>query len=308
MAKSASNTTASVRQRLLNLREQRGEDYNAILTQYAVERFLYRLSKSSLASCFVLKGAMLFRVWTGKLHRPTKDLDLLGRGDATPAAVAHAVLEVVATAVPDDGLAFEAQSIVAAEIRLEQEYGGIRVKLNAMLGSARIPMQIDVGFGDAITPEARVHAFPTLLEMDAPRLRMYPPQTVVAEKLEIIVNRGLTNSRMKDYYDLLVILRTHEMTDASLAEAIDATFTRRRTPIPDILPPGLSDAFGTDSSVTRLWREFLKRLQIEDAPKDLSIVVSAIRDRAWPLMLLARALTRPLPNDGSADAEHTPAF
>ena len=144
----AKNTAASVRQRLLNLRQDRREEYNAILAQFAVERFLYRLSKSPHTGGFILKGAMLFRVWSGHLHRPTRDLDLLGQGSATPEAVALTVRQIIATQVADDGLTFDSDSIIASEIREEQEYGGIRIKLVAMLGNARIPMQIDVGFGE----------------------------------------------------------------------------------------------------------------------------------------------------------------
>ena len=180
----ARNVSASVRQRLLNPRNATREDYNALLTQYAIERFLYRLSKSDLAERFVLKGAMLFRVWSGSPHRPTKDLDLLGYGEASPTAVADAVRQVIATSVADDGLMFDPDSVLATEIREAQEYGGIRVKLVARLGNARIPMQIDVGFGDAITPEAATCPYPTLLGTDAPQLRMYPVETVVAEKLQ----------------------------------------------------------------------------------------------------------------------------
>lgn len=286
----AKNIAASVRQRLLNLRQARGEDYNAILTQYAVERFLYRLSESAMADRFVLKGAMLFRVWTGELHRPTKDLDLLGDGESTRESVAMVVRQVLATQVPDDGLTFDPNSVAATEIREDQDYGGIRVKLVAMLGNARIPMQIDVGYGDAITPEPTVQAYPTLLEMDAPRVRMYPPETVVAEKLEAAVVRGMTNSRMKDYYDLLVIFRTYELNDDNLAKAIAATFHRRQTALPVDVPAGLSDDFGTDNSAQRLWREFLRRLQLDDAPSEFIEVVRSIRDRLWPVMLQASGI------------------
>lgn len=286
--KPTKNVAASVRQRLLNHSRASGENYNALLTQYAIERFLYRLSKSDLAERFVLKGAMLFRVWSGALHRPTKDLDLLGQGESTPAAVAEAVRQVLATPVPDDGLTFDAETVAAAEIREEQEYGGIRVKLVAMLGSARIPMQIDVGFGDAITPAAKVRSYPTLLGQEAPRLRMYPPETVVAEKLEAAVARGMTNSRMKDYYDLLVIFRTYDLADGNLAKAIAATFRRRQTALPDEVPPGLSNAFGADEVAQRLWREFLRRLRIDDAPVDFAEVVQLVREHIWPVMVEAR--------------------
>lgn len=236
---------------------------------------------------------MLFCVWSGVLHRPTKDLDLLGYGEASPAAVVRAIREVIATPVTDDGLAFDFNSVTASEIRDEQEYGGIRVKLTAMLGNARIPMQIDVGFGDAITPEATIRPYPTLLNTDPPELWMYPPETVVAEKLEAAVVLGMTNSRMKDYYDLLVIFRTCELSDDNLAQAIAATFQRRQTPLPEGVPPALSDEFGFDETHQRLWREFLHRLRIDDAPVDFGKVITNVRQRLWPVLWQAKRLTGP---------------
>lgn len=288
--RSAKNVVASVHQRLINLRDTHGEEFNALLTQYAIERFLYRLSQSDLADRFILKGAMLFRVWSGRLHRPTRDLDLLGFGDSTPEAIADAVRQVLAVPVPNDGLIFDADSVVAEEIREELEYGGIRVKLVARLGKADIPMQIDVGFGDAITPEAQIQTYPTLLDQDTPRLQMYPPETVVAEKVEASVVLGMTNSRMKDYYDLLVILRTYELAEQQLASAIAATFARRQTPLPTEVPPGLSDEFATDDHIQRLWSEFLRRLEIQDAPEDFREIVWSIRSNIWPAIDRARTL------------------
>ena len=286
--KPAKNVAASVRQRLLNPRESQGGDYNTLLAQYAIERFLYRLSKSELAEHFILKGAMLFRVWSGAMHRPTRDLDLLGRGDPSPDAVANAIRHVIAAPVEDDGMTFDSSSIEARDIREAQEYGGIRVTLVARLGNARIPMQIDVGFGDAVTPDAQVHSFPTLLDMEAPRLRMYPPETVIAEKVEAAVTLGMTNSRMKDYFDLLVLLRDESMAHEPVIDALVATFQCRQTPLPDDVPPGLSDEFGTDEGAQRLWREFIRRMQIDDMPSDLVAVVAELRDRIWPLLVQAR--------------------
>jgi predicted nucleotidyltransferase component of viral defense system len=286
----AKNVAASVLQRLMNLRQAKNIDYNALLTYYAIERFLYRLSKSNLTEQFVLKGAMLFHVWSGERYRPTKDLDLLGQGDPSPDAVADTVRQVLATPVSDDGLTFDPDTIVAAEIREEQAYGGIRIKLVAMLGSARIPMQIDVGFGDAVTPEAKVQEYPSLLGMDAPRLRMYPPETVVAEKLEAAVVLGMTNSRMKDYYDLLMIFRTYDVDDQVLASAIAATFKRRQTALPVDVPTGLSDEFGEDEAAQRLWREFLCRLHIDDAPSDFMAVVVDVRKHTLPVIAMAKRI------------------
>lgn len=286
--KSGKNVAASVRQRLLNLRQTEGGDYNALLTQYAIERFLYRLSKSELTDHFVLKGAILFRVWAGALRRPTKDLDLLGHGDPSPIAVADAIRQIIATPVEDDGLTFDPSSLEARAIREEQLYGGIRVRLVALLANARIPMQIDVGFGDAITPDAQLQPYPTLLGMDAPHLRMYPPETVIAEKVEAAVKLGMINSRMKDYFDLLVLLRNDGLADASVVDAVVATFQRRRTPLPGELPPGLSDEFGADEWASRLWREFIRRTQVDDVPPDFATVVAEVRARIWPILIEAR--------------------
>lgn len=284
------NIAASVRQRLLNLRESQGTDYNTLLTHDAIERFMYRLSKSELAEHCVLKEAMLFRVWSGALHRPTKDLDLLGCRDSTPSAMADTIRRVIAAPVEDDGLTLDPSSLAAQAIREGQEYGGIRVTLVALLGNTRIPVQIDVGFGDAITPEAQVRQYPTLLGMDAPRLRMYPPETVVAEKVETAVTLGMTNSRMKDYFDLLLLLRPDGLADESLVGAVVATFRRRQTPLPHEIPPGISNEFGTDERAKRLWREFIRRTQIEDVPMDFAAVLDEVRGRIWPILVRARTL------------------
>ena len=280
--KPISNVGASVRQRLLNLRDKSGEDFNALLTQFAIERFLYRLSNSSLADRVVLKGAMLFRVWSGSLHRPTKDVDLLGFGEATTAAVAALIRQIITTAVEDDGILFDADSVKAEEIRENHEYGGIRAAFTATLDKAVIPLQVDVGFGDAITPAAEYRIYPALIGMTAPRLRMYPVETVVAEKLEAAVKLGMINSRMKDFYDLLVIFRQHPYDSRLLTRAVAETFARRGTPLPRTVPPGLSDEFGNDPAANRLWREFLARMQLANEPTDFAVVIRTIRERLWP--------------------------
>jgi len=289
--KPVSNIGASVRQRLLNLRDQTGEDAQALFTQFAIERFLYRLSRSSLADQFVLKGAMLFRVWAGDLHRPTRDVDLLGFGQSTPAAVAAMISDIVTTAVADDGLVFDTDSITTEEIREDTDYGGIRVTISATLNNALVRVQADVGFGDTITPEAEERTYPVLIEMPAPKLRMYPVETVIAEKLEAAVKRGMINSRMKDFYDLLVIFRRFPFDEATLVRAIAETFARRGTPLPRTVPPGLSDDFGSDPTAKRLWREFLKRMQLVGEPSDFADVVRDVRERLWPMIVAAGRLT-----------------
>ena len=285
--KPVGNVAASVRQRLLNLRDKTGEDFNALLTQFAIERFLYRLSRSSFSDRFVLKGAMLFRVWSGSLHRPTKDVDLLGSGEATATAVAATIRQIISIAVEDDGILFAADSVQAEEIRESQEYGGIRVTFIATLDKAVIPLQVDVCFGDAITPAAEKRTYPVLIDMEAPRLLMYPVETVIAEKLEAAVKLGTINSRMKDFYDLLLIFRKYSYDDALLTRAVAQTFARRGTPLPQTVPQGISDEFGSDPSANRLWHEFLARMQLTNEPTDFAAVIRTLRDRLWPTIVSA---------------------
>jgi predicted nucleotidyltransferase component of viral defense system len=227
MTKAPKDIAASVRARLLQLAKTRGEDFQLLLTRYANERLLYRLSKSRHASGFVLKGAALFMLWTEKPHRATRDVDLLGFGDPSPDRIRGVLHDVVETKVDDDGLVFDASSLEIGAIREEQEYGGIRAVLIARLAAAKIRLQIDVGFGDVITPQAIDVDYPALLEFPAPHLRAYPRETVVAEKLEAIVHLGLANSRMKDFYDLMVLSRSFTFEGDVLVRAIRATFERR---------------------------------------------------------------------------------
>jgi len=272
--KPVSNVGASVRQRLLNLRDQTREDAQALFTQFAIERFLYRLSRSSLVDRFVLKGAMLFRVWSGSLHR-------------SPTSVAAMIGQIITTTVEDDGITFDAASIRAEDIRENDDYGGIRATFTATLDKAIIPLQVDVGFGDAITPAAEDREYPVLVGMAAPKLRMYPLETVIAEKLEAAVKLGMVNSRMKDFYDLLVIFRRFPYEDGTLAQAIEETFARRGTPLPRVIPQGLSDEFGSDPPANRRWREFLVRMQLANEPTDFAVVIRTVRDRLWPTILAA---------------------
>ena len=256
---------------------ERKEDFNALLAQYAIERYLYRLSRSSVSSRFVLKGAMLFRIWASDLHRPTKDLDLLGFGDASPDSVAAVVREIIQTPVEEDGVVFDSSSVHASEIRENQGYRGVRVKLLASLDGVPIPVQLDIGFGDAIVPDPKSEQFPTLLDFPAPRLRVYPRESVVAEKLQAIVVLGIANSRMKDFYDLWTLSRGFEFDGETLARAIRATFERRGTPLPHGVPLGLTAEFAADATKQTQWKAFLTRLAIEDTPVDLGVVIDEIR-------------------------------
>lgn len=242
------------------------QDFNSILTRYGLERLLYRLSVSGHASNFLLKGALLFALWFDAPHRPTRDIDLLGFGSDDPEAMAAMFREICAIAI-DDGIVFHPQSVHASETRLAENYGGIRVDLDASLDGARLKLQVDIDFGDAVTPTAPEVTYPTLLDdLPAPRLRVYPRETVFAEKLEAIVKLGLTNSRMKDYFDLLALARENAMDATQLGAAIAATFARRGTPLPTGLPIGLTKVFADDAAKQTQWQAFLRKSRLRAPP------------------------------------------
>lgn len=282
------NSPASIRARLLNVSKQSGEDFQAILTRYAIERFLYRLGASEQRDSFILKGAMLFVAWHGNLHRPTKDLDLLGFGSPSVEDVAQRIREI-ARIPGDDGIAFDADSVVAEVIKEEAEYEGVRAKLIATLDQARVRMQIDVGFGDAVQPEPRTSEFPTILkQIDAPMLRMYPPEVVIAEKLHAMVVLDIRNSRMKDFYDLWYLARTRAFDLATLRTAIDATFDRRRSPVPTEMPFALTNSFLADDTKTLQWSGFLRRLGLQSKTPALPEVGESIAELLKPLFTQPR--------------------
>ena len=287
MKKSPRNIAASVRQRLLNLSKASGVDYNQLLIRYAIERLLYRLSRSRHRENFVLKGAMLFVIWEGSPHRPTQDVDLLGFGDRSPERIATVFRELCETSVEDDGITFAANTVQAEEIRTTDEYGGVRVRFTASLGGAIIRVQADIGFGDAITPASPESDYPTLLpNQPAPHLRVYPRETVVAEKLEAIAKLGMLNTRFKDYYDLRYLAERFEFDGSVLAAAIAATFERRGTPLLPALLAGLSPAFGMDSVKQTQWAAFRRR-QPEQSLPDLPEVVAEINRFVEPPLLAA---------------------
>lgn len=248
---------ASIHTRLLSLAKSRGDDFNLILNRYALERWLYRLSISEAREHLWLKGAMLFDLWFDVPHRPTRDADFLGFGEINHGVLGELVRKVSVIGC-DDGIEFDSTAVRVEEIREEARYGGLRVKVTGYLGNARCPLQLDVGYGDAVTPGAEEADYPTLLDdVPAPRLKVYPRATVVAEKFEAITSLGMTNSRMKDYFDLYALALEGEIDAALLAEAIAATFERRGTPLPDDLPVGLTSEFVGDAAKQTQWRAFL---------------------------------------------------
>jgi predicted nucleotidyltransferase component of viral defense system len=282
MTRPRRNLSASVEKRLLNRTRQSGEDFQYVLMRYGLERIMYRLSRSAYAKQFVVKGAMLLRVWTGEQYRPTKDLDLLATPEKSPEELDRVFHEVCTLIVEDDGLVFLSETIRVRQIREDNVYGGIRVTLQARLGKIRIPLQVDIGFGDAVTPEARSEEFPTLLDFPAPVLLTYPRETSIAEKFEAIVNLGLTNSRMKDYYDIWLLSRQFAFDGAILKEAIHATFKRRRTALPNGIPIGLSSEFVSDAGKLSQWQAFVRRSRLESIEINLEGVVKVIADFILP--------------------------
>jgi hypothetical protein len=282
MKKAVVNLPASVRQRLLNLATERKEDFGLVLSRYGLERFLYRLSVSPHCDLFVLKGALLLQVWTGESYRPTRDLDLLGKG-VSNLSYQKIFSEVCSQDVEDDGLSFFSETIRVERIRDEEAYEGVRVLLEARLGNVRIPLQIDVGFGDEIIPGPEQLEFPTLLTFPAPKLNAYPKQSVVAEKFEAIVKLGMANSRMKDFYDLWVLAQRFQFESATLAAAIQATFATRQTVLPTSLPLALQTDFYQLPSKQMQWKAFLRKSGL-NAESSLEETIRVIREFVMPIV------------------------
>jgi hypothetical protein len=280
------NTSASIRQRLLNHSTAMNTDPNLVLIWYGLERFLYRLSVSTHSERFVLKGAMLFRLWGGTDFRSTKDLDLEGFLQDEAEVIREVFAAICVQPVEDDGLAFDASSVKVTEIRDTQEYGGFRVLLTARLGTAILRLQIDVGFGDAITPTPAITEFPSILSQSRPRIRVYPRETVVAEKFEAMVQLGMTNSRMKDYFDLWFMSRHFEFEGPTLAAAVRATFERRGTLIPGRSPIALTMEYADDPKHVQQWAAFTERLSAEATPS-LGVVIDEVSEFVLPAAIAA---------------------
>jgi hypothetical protein len=283
----ANNLVASIRQRLLNISKERDEDPNLVFIRYTVERMLYRIARSKQSGRFILKGAMLLATWTGRPHRPTKDLDLLGLGDASAERLQEVFRDICQAEVEPDGLEFDAESIQITEIREGLEHPGQRIRLDARLGNARINVQVDIGFGDSVVPEAIEIEYPTLLDLPAPRIRAYPPEAVVTEKFESMVSLGMLNSRMKDYYDLRMMAREFKFDGNTLTKAITATFARRNTDIPREIPVALPEEFSSSPDKISQWQAFLRLSKLEDRSVEFSQIVNELSQFLMPPAIAA---------------------
>ena len=277
MAKAPVNIAASVKQRLLNLARAEGRAYDVVLVRYALERLLYRLSISEHRGSFILKGGMLVTLWIDSGSRETRDADFLGHGDADPDHLRD-VFAGVLSIDAGDGLVFDTGGLRTTVIREEMEYGGVRLRADAYLEKSRIPVTIDIGFGDALADAARTMAYPSMLGMDEPEIRIYPPASVIAEKFQAMVALGIANGRMKDYFDLWAIPKSLEIAPDDLDAAIRATFERRGTAIPAERPPGLSEAMIADDAKRAQWRAYAASLDLNELGFEEAI------ESAWALV------------------------
>jgi hypothetical protein len=273
----------SIRQRLSNRLRERGEDVQFGLQRYAMERFLFRLGKSALRDRFVLKGASLFALWGGSLYRPTRDLDFTGYGIRTLEEAIAGIREILATPVEEDGLRFRPETLSGEPIRDDAEYHGFRIRFQGNLGKSRIPMQIDIGLGNSIEPPPRDEDYPTLLGDAKPRIRSYPQEAVVAEKLHALVILGERNSRLKDFYDLCVLARQFPFQSERLSRAITATFRRRNTALEGPPPEGLAPRFYAEPARANQWRAYLQRNSLPGAPEDFNAVGEILRAFLGPI-------------------------
>ncbi len=273
---------ASVHQRLLNLAQKGEGDFQTLLTRYALERLMYRVTRLDTEGLFILKGALAFCLWEGKLHRATRDLDFLSSGDSSAAYFAAFFGDVCHLEVEEDGIRLDEQSLEVRQVREDEEYQGVRVQLVARLGTARIPVTVDVGFGDVVTPPPAEVEFPALLGFPKPRVLAYHRETVIAEKFWIMVHLEQANTRLKDYYDLWTLATRFSFEGETLCQAMQATFARRKTAIPAEIPIGLTPDFSDNPLKQSQWASFLKKSRLVKESITLTEVVQILRDFLLP--------------------------
>jgi hypothetical protein len=255
MARNIKDISASVHQRLLNKSKESSRTFNELLQHFAIERFIYRLSKSPYADKFILKGALMFSAWSGPGSRPTMDIDLLGRISNSLEVISATMKDVCGMDVETDGMSFNAETVATARIAEDAEYEGVRVRIQGGLGNARVSLQIDIGFGDVIVPAPGKVAYPALLDFPAPELNGYTMESTIAEKFQTMVKLGVLNSRMKDFYDIWMLAHTFDFMGETLAEAVEKTFENRNTPI-TTTPTVFDPSFVMDRDKKVQWRGF----------------------------------------------------
>lgn len=275
----AKNIAASVHQRLLNKARTEGQSFNELFQYFVIERFLYRLSKSPHADQFVLKGALLFRVWMSQDTRATRDIDFLAFGDNTVESLVNLVTDVISHDEAD-GLVFDTASVEGQTIKEDADYEGVRILCDAFLGKAKSRLQLDIAFGDTVYPEPKKERYPTLLDHAAPVLRLYPPETVFAEKLEAMIHLGALNSRMKDFYDIWRLMQ-HGFDGRELSRAVSQTIISRSTEVISFseLERELNESGGKQSQ----WAAFLGKAHVS-APERFDVLLQEISVMASPIL------------------------
>ncbi len=271
------NMSVSVKKRLLNISKQNKEDYNLTLTYYAIERLLYRLGKSKHSKNFILKGALIFRIWNDELYRSTRDIDFLSYNTPSISLLISIFKEICSLEVEDDGIIFDSNNITAMAIRENNIHQGIRLKIISKIEKAIVKLQIDIGFGDSITPAPKKTNYPHILDFNSPIIFVYPLETVFAEKLEALISMGIYTSRMKDIYDLFILIKKIDINKDAIKKAILNTFKTRKTPIPKTVPTVLSNTFIIDKDKNIQWKSFIKKIGGNPVILSLKIVIIEIR-------------------------------
>ena len=276
------NTAASIHQRLLNVSRRTGRSFNDLVLYYAMERFLHRLSKSKYHDRFVLKGALMLFVWNAPITRVTRDIDLLGRISNDFGVIGTAIAEICSATVDRDGLVFDPQSVVTEPIAEDADYQGVRVRFQGHLGNMKIPMQVDIGFSDIMTPDAMPITYPAIFEHSGPRLQGYNRETAIAEKFEAMVKLGELNTRMKDFFDVWLLSGNFAFDGRLLATAISATFNRRQTTV-ESDPACFLGRFKNDPARVRQWKGFVRRSRLPKEPEEFPVIMDSIRDFLAPV-------------------------
>ena len=277
------NLAASVKARLANLARAQKEDFQELLSRYGRERLLYRLSVSEYQERFILKGALLFAYWIGAPHRPTRDMDLLGHGASEIAVLEEVFRNLCKIQVEPDGLEFQPDSVKGERIKDEEEYEGVRLRMNALLEKSRVTLQVDVGFGDRIVPGPEEIDFPTLLDFPAPHLKSYTRESMVSEKFEAMVKLGIFNTRMKDFFDVWSASQEFSFDGPTLCKAVKTTFETRGTKVPKEPPLALTREFHDDREKNAQWRAFLNKAKLNAEGKSLPEIAAVLRKFLMPV-------------------------
>lgn len=276
MKKDITNIQASIRARLQNKAKEANQAFAEVLQYYGMERFLYRFSRSKYADKFILKGALMFTVWQVPERRTTLDIDFSARYDNQIMTIEEIIKDVCGVEVIPDGLIFDSKTVKGIKIKEDADYEGVRVKFLGFLERARIPMQIDMAFGDVIYPKPKSIDYPVILDLPKPHLKGYPAESVVSEKFETTVKLGLLNSRMKDFYDIWLMMRQFNFDGADLTEALKKTFKHRKTPLPENRPLFAEEIYDEKSDRQTLWKAFLKKGDVKHAPEKLATTAKEI--------------------------------